>query len=162
MVAASRIEVRAAEFGVASEGTMLHAAGLGSCVALVLFDPMSRVAGLAHIMLPVAPPEKGVVAKPAKFADTAVPLLQRQMRYAGARGALVAKLVGGARMFGSLLGSGANIGERNVQATREALRLAGIPVLGEDVGGDFGRSVYVDSRTFRVIVDSLVRGRREI
>jgi chemotaxis protein CheD len=156
------VAVKAAEFHVAGEGVVLHAAGLGSCVAVMLYDAAARVTGLAHVMLPAAPTQRRCDFKPAKYADTAVPLLQTQMRHAGARGVLVAKLVGGSRMFGSLLGSGVNIGERNVEAAREALRRAGIPVLGEDVGGEYGRSVHVESAAFRVIVTSLSRGKREI
>ena len=74
-----------------------------------------------------------------------------------------AKIVGGASMFGQLVsGAGINVGERNVLATREALAVAGIPVLAEDTGLDYGRSVYFHLDDGRVEVRSLKRGDRVI
>jgi chemotaxis protein CheD len=76
---------------------------------------------------------------------------------------LSAKLVGGASMFGQLIsGTGINVGERNVIATREVLAAAGIPVLAEDTGLDYGRSVYFHLSDGRVEVRSLKRGDRVI
>lgn len=160
-VVAQETVVNVADFAVARHRGVLSTSGLGSCVALVLYDESQRVAALAHILLPAALPSPGPL-RAAKFAETAVPLLMREMRRAGATGALAAKLVGGARMFGSLLASGVNMGERNVAATRRALANARIPVVGEDVGGEHGRNVQVDVATFRVQVTSLERGDRVV
>jgi chemotaxis protein CheD len=158
---ADDLVVNVADFGVARGRGRLVTSGLGSCVALALFDRRECVAGLAHILLPAALPGPGT-PRAAKFADLAVPMLVLEMRRAGATGPLTAKLVGGSRMFGSLLASGVNMGERNVAATRSALRAARIPVVGEDVGGEYGRSIVVDVATFTVHVTSLQRGARVI
>jgi chemotaxis protein CheD len=88
-------------------------------------------------------------------------MLVEAMRRLGARGPLTAKIVGGASMFGTLLPSGGiNMGERNVVSTRQALERNGIPMVGEDTGGDHGRSVYFHVRDGRVLVRSLKKGDR--
>ena len=74
---------------------------------------------------------------------------------------IVAKIAGGASMFGQLVnGTGINVGERNIVATREALARAGIPILAEDTGLDYGRSVYFHLADGRVEVRSLKKGDR--
>lgn len=153
------IVVGVGEFGIAVHRGTLVTAGLGSCVAVALYAPDDRVAALAHILLPSSSMGRAS-ERPAKFADIAVPLLVREMRRHGATAAIVAKIAGGARMFGTLLSSGVNMGERNIEAVRHALAAAGIPVLAEDVGGEHGRSVAVDVATFRTRVTSLDRGDR--
>jgi chemotaxis protein CheD len=82
------------------------------------------------------------------------------MRRLGAAGPFVGKIAGGARMFGSLLASGVNMGKRNVDATRRALKRAGIRLVAEDVGGEHGRSIYFDVATGEVRVHSLQQGDR--
>jgi chemotaxis protein CheD len=136
--------------------------GLGSCVAIVLYDAGARVAGLAHVLLPNDNYSRDR-SRPAKFAESAVPHLVAEMRRAGAGGPLTARLVGGASMFGALLsGSGVNMGERNVVAAREALARARIPVIAEDVGGDYGRSVVLCVQNGSLTVRSMQRGTREL
>lgn len=155
------VSVDVADFAVRrGEGT-LTTTGLGSCVAVMLHDASAAVTGLAHVLLPSSRVARGP-ARPAKFADEAVPCLVDEMRRAGGHGPLQAKLVGGARMFGTLLSSGVNMGERNLEAVRTALEAAGIPVLAEDVGGEHGRNVEVDVATFAVRVTSLQRGDRAL
>lgn len=144
----------------AGEGT-LSTLGLGSCVAIVLYDAGAHVGGLAHVLLP----ESGMSRlheNPARFPETAVPALIERMRALGADPArMTARLVGGASMFSSLLPRGApTIGGRNVEASRRALREAGIAVTGEDVGLEHGRSVYLQIADGQVEVRSLARGSR--
>jgi chemotaxis protein CheD len=152
------IRVKVAEYAVArGEGT-IATLGLGSCVAIMLYAPGARVGALAHVLLPDEDLSRDR-SNPAKFATTAVPMLLGELRARGATGAVVAKIVGGASMFGTLLtGSGLNMGERNLDATRRALAAADIPLVAEDVGGDFGRSVYLHLADGRVTVRSLRRG----
>lgn len=158
----TEIRVKVADWAVAQGQRTIATIGLGSCVAIVLHDAATAVGGLAHILLPEASLSRDQDNR-AKFPDTAVPLLITEMRRLGARGALQAKLVGGASMFGALLPAGGiNMGERNVLATRRALEVAGIRVVAEDTGGDYGRSVYLDVQTGRVLVRSLRRGDRTL
>ena len=154
----TEIRVKVADWAVAQGKQTIATIGLGSCVAIVLHDAAASVGGLAHILLPDASLSRDH-DNLAKFPDTAVPLLVAEMRRLGARGPFKAKLVGGASMFGQLLPAGGiNMGERNVVSTRRALEAAGIPVVADDTGGDYGRSVYLDVATGRVLVRSLRRG----
>jgi chemotaxis protein CheD len=157
--APTEIRVKVADYAVADAGTMLVTVGLGSCVAIALYDPQARVGGLAHVLLPSTGMSQDRTNR-AKFPSTAVPLLCERMQALGARtGRMRAKIVGGASMFTSLLSAtGLQIGERNVVATRAALEHAGIPIVGQEVGGEYGRSVYFDVCDGRVVVKSLRAG----
>jgi chemotaxis protein CheD len=161
-VEAVEIVVNIADFAITSGDAVLVTSGLGSCVAVALHDPEARIAGLAHILLPSAgfgPPS----VHPAKYADSGVAMLAEEMRRLGAKPTrMVARLAGGARMFAALLSSGINMGQRNIDATRKALYKLGIPVVGEDVGGEYGRSVRVAASTGNMTVRSLVGGDREL
>ncbi len=144
----------------AGEGT-LCTLGLGSCVAIVLYDAEARVGGLAHVLLP-EPGMSRLHDNPARFPETAVPALIARMRELGADPArMTARLVGGASMFSSLLPRGTpTIGGRNVDSSRQALQRAGITIAGEDVGMEHGRSVYLHIADGQVEVRSLARGSR--
>lgn len=151
----NRTLVRVAEIGIGDAGELLVAVGLGSCVAILLHDPVAGVGGLAHVLLP-EPRREGHSGSPAKFASTAVPHLVKEM---AARGAspdrLVARLVGGASMFAALLTSGTlHTGARNIAAARAALEEAGIPLLGEDVGLEHGRTVHFHPEDGRTVITS--------
>lgn len=118
--------------------------GLGSCVGVALVDRERAVAGLAHVMLPVA---NAAYSAPAKFADRAVPALLAGVERLGARrDAVVAVLAGGAQMFSGASGpgvAGLDLGARNEAAVRAALADAGVPVRAAATGGGRGRTVRV-------------------
>jgi chemotaxis protein CheD len=157
--APSEIRVKVADYAVAGGSTLLITVGLGSCVAIALYDPQAHVGGLAHVLLPSTGMSQDRSNR-AKFPSTAVPLLCDRMQALGARtGRMRAKIVGGASMFTSLLSAtGLQIGERNVVATRAALEHAGIPIIAQEVGGDYGRSVYFHVDDGRLVVKSLKAG----
>jgi chemotaxis protein CheD len=161
-IGTGEVVVGIADFAVAGGDAVLVTAGLGSCVAVVLHDATTGIAGLAHILLPSAgrgPPS----IHPARYADSGIPLLVDEMRRRGARGdRIVARLAGGARMFTALLSSGINMGQRNVDATRSVLYRVGIPIVAQDVGGEHGRSVRVVAATGVMTIHSLVGGDREL
>lgn len=155
-MSAERIAVRIGEVRVAAAGAVLYTIGLGSCVAIALYDPRARIGGLAHAMLP-EPGNGRRNAPPGRFATTAVGELLGQLEQAGAAPRrLRARLAGGASMFRDLLeGEGLRLGRRNVDAARGALHAAGIPVDGEDVFGTYGRSVYLHTEDGRMLVTSV-------
>lgn len=128
------------------DGTVLTCIGLGSCIGLALIDRRSRIAGLAHVMLPESPVAGPTPPpQPGKFADHAVPALVDALLQAGARKhRLEAVLVGGAQMFAFGAGvAGRDIGTRNEAAVRAELDRARIPVRGAATGGGKGRSMRV-------------------
>jgi chemotaxis protein CheD len=134
--------VKVADWAVDRGDVVLVTLGLGSCVAIMVHDPDTRLGGMAHILLPSKSLARDT-SNPAKFPETAVPLLVERLQTLGAEPRrLVAKLAGGASMFAALMTPGSvQMGERNVAAARAALRAAGIPVAAEAVGGQAGRTV---------------------
>jgi chemotaxis protein CheD len=154
------VRVKVADYAVASDG-LITTIGLGSCVAIVLYDAVARVGGLAHVLLPSESMSRDR-SNPAKFPGTAVPLVLEQMKKLGALPHRIrAKIAGGASMFGNLsLAGGINIGERNVAAVRAALAKSRIELVGEDTGSDHGRSVYFYLADGRVEVRSVRKGSR--
>jgi chemotaxis protein CheD len=150
--------VKVAQAAVGGPDDTLVTLGLGSCVAILLHDAEARVGGLAHVLLP-EPALSRDQGNASKFATTAVPALVQEMARMGARpGRLKARLVGGAAMFQTLMVPGSlNMGARNIIASRQALEQAGIPVVGEEVGGDYGRSVRFYVGAGRTTVSSVGR-----
>lgn len=149
----SEIQVGIADYKVARNPGRLITLGLGSCVGVSLYDPVVKVGGLLHVMLPDST-QFNNVTKPAKFADLGIPLMIKSMQLTGAiAGRLQAKLVGGAQMFSGLDDKlTLNIGQRNTEKSREVLKKLGIPVLCEEVGGNRGRTVILDTQTGEVYV----------
>jgi chemotaxis protein CheD len=125
----------------------------------VLYDAQAHVGGLAHVLLPNQAMSRDKT-NPAKFPSTAVPLVIDEMCKLGAApGRISAKIVGGASMFGALIPSGGiNIGERNVLAVREVLAEVKVPIVAEDTGGDYGRSVFLHLGDGHVEVRSVRKG----
>ena len=160
----TEVRVKVADYAVRKGGHVIATIGLGSCVAIALYDREAKVGGLAHILLPSMAMSRET-SNPAKFPQTIVPIMLDEMRRLGSASSarISAKIVGGASMFGQLVsGTGINVGERNVAATREVLAAANIPLLAEDTGLDYGRSVYFHIDDGRVEVRSLKKGDRVI
>jgi chemotaxis protein CheD len=161
---APRLLVGISEIEVARPPSTLGALGLGSCVAIILYDAEAKVGGLAHVLLPSPSVGRRNQESPGRYAPTAVEALMTRMRALGASAPrLTARLVGGASMFAGLQPPGTiQMGERNVHAAREALRRHGIRLIGEVVGGDFGRSVELDIESGTVRVSSYQHGTTEL
>lgn len=134
-------------YAVAADGETLVAYGVGTCVAVGLFDSTSRVAALAHTVLPREPTAS--TAPPGKFADTTVQAMLRDMVDRGAGyGSIRAWLVGGATVFPMAdLDLPPDVGEATAAAAREQLAALDVPVVAEAVGGDDGRTVEFDITT---------------
>lgn len=151
--------VRVADLQVGVAEDVLVTVGLGSCVAIVLYDPVARVGGMAHVLLP-SPALIRDDANPAKFPQTAVPrLLELMNARGGSPRRYTGRLVGGASMFASLAPPGTiQMGDRNVVASRQALNLNGIPLTGEAVGGDYGRTARLLVADGTLEVSSVAHG----
>ncbi|MCI8791905.1 MAG: chemotaxis protein CheD [Eubacterium sp.] len=142
------IMVGMADLNIGRAPDILTTVGLGSCIGLTLYDPVTKVGGLVHYMLPDS---KAVSnnSNIAKFADTGVQELLKRVTMAGAnRGRLVAKIAGGAKMFAvtqeSNIGS---VGERNSFAAKQLLHQLNIRLIAEDTGLNFGRTVELHCDT---------------
>jgi chemotaxis protein CheD len=151
----TQLSVGIGELVVGTGDQLLVTIGLGSCVAIALHDAEQGIGALAHILLPHTALTAGPPL-PAKVPSTAVPAMLERMQALGASNRINARLVGGASMFASLLPPGSvGLGKRNVQAARAACVGAGLPVVGEVVGGDYGRSVYFDVRSGKIQVRTI-------
>ena len=156
----NELVVKVADAKVGMAGDVLVTYGLGSCVAIMLYDAKVLVGGMAHILLPTPS-----LAKPGasaqKFPETAIPLVLEEMTSLGANPQRVtARVVGGAAMFGNMVPAGSiQMGERNLVACRRTLN---IPVVGEAVGGSFGRSVHFHVDTGVVSISSVKAGVHQI
>jgi len=153
------IIVRVADLRVGSKDDVLVTIGLGSCVAVVLHDPVARIGGLAHVLLPSTALSRKDDS-PAKFPQTAVPRLLELMAQLGANSRRVtARLAGGASMFASLAAPGTiQMGERNTVACRQVLMEHGVPIVAQATGGDYGRTVKLWVADGRVEVSSVSHG----
>jgi len=124
--------------------------GLGSCIGLTLYDPNLKLGAMVHIMLPES---GGREDRPGKYADTAVPLIIKELVALGCKNrSIVAKIAGGACMF-EYFGTGLNIGKRNADKVRILLQECHIQLAAEDVGGKVGRSVtFLPADNGRVLI----------
>ena len=158
------IKVGMADMKVGRGDDKLITYGLGSCVGLVIYDEDSRIAGLAHIMLPERTSNPSTGSKVAKFADRAVRELIARLIEGGAfRARLKAKIVGGAEMFSfANTDLKASIGSRNIEAVKKHLKNEGIRVVGEDTGSNYGRTLELEAGTGKVTVRTIGSGVIEI
>jgi chemotaxis protein CheD len=132
---------------------VLKAYGLGSCVAVALYDPEARIGGLGHMLLPNRP-KKNPLGSESKFVDAGIVQMVDELVRSGAhRENLIAKVTGGANMFETSYQTLINsIGARNARSARDTLTSLNIPILGEEVGGNRGRTVAFDLATGNMMV----------
>ncbi len=125
---------------------------LGSCIAVIIYDPVAHVGGLLHYMLPDSKMDaaKGQ-QQPCMFADTGIPLLFRTAYQAGAvKERIKVTALGGAHS--NQAADTFNIGKRNDMAMRKILWKAGVLVHHEDVGGTAPRTARLEINSGRVLV----------
>lgn len=132
---------------------VLKAYGLGSCLAVALHDPSTGLGGLGHMLLPHRP-AKTPLGSECKYVDAGICQMVDELVRAGAnRDRLVAKVVGGANMFESAYQTLINsIGARNAKSARETLAELCIPLVGEELGGNRGRTVEFDLASGNMMV----------
>jgi chemotaxis protein CheD len=130
-------------------GTVFIAPSLGSCIGLAIYDPESKVGGMAHIVLPDSTKITKENETPGKYADTAVPEMLKKMLSIGAnKNKFIIKIAGGAQMFNLQKGSNVlNIGFRNIIAVKTALSKEGLKIVKSDTGGNKGRTFKLDVQT---------------
>jgi chemotaxis protein CheD len=157
------IKVGMADLQIGRDPCMLTTLGLGSCVGISLFDRSTKISGMAHIMLPSSKQARDNT-NIAKFADTGIVFLLNNMIKIGAnRSSIVAKLAGGAQMFAfKEVSDIMRIGDRNVDASKEILNMLKIPVLAEDVRGNYGRTIELYSADGSVLIKTIGHGTRTI
>lgn len=158
------VKVGMADLNVLMGTGTLKTTGLGSCVGLTLYDRSKKIAGMAHVMLPSSDIAREGQLNIAKYADTAIPELMKRMRQLGSDlSRLEAKLAGGAQMFAFAANSDTmRIGPRNVESCKEVLDKFRIPIIAEDTGGNFGRTIELLGENGTLIIRSVQHGVKEL
>lgn len=157
------IKVGMADLRVCISPNAVTTLGLGSCVGIAIRDPVTKIGGLAHIMLPDSTQISNNSNIP-KFADTGITELVRQMVAKGAKQSrMVAKIAGGAQMFSFQNKSEmVRIGERNVEATKKKLAQLKIPILAQDTGDSYGRTVIFYPETGDFVIKAVGKVQKTI
>lgn len=152
------IKVGMADLKVCISPDKITTLGLGSCVGIAIRDPETGIGGLAHIMLPDSTQIKEN-SNIAKFADTGIEELVRCIvKAGGSRRRLVAKIAGGAQMFAFQNNSNlVRVGERNVEASKAKLKELGIPILAQDTGENYGRTVVFSPENGEFLIRAVGR-----
>lgn len=147
------IRVGMADLNICRSPDAITTLGLGSCVGAVIFDPTHKIAGLAHVMLPDSTSVRNN-SNVAKFADTGLEELYRRMIKIGAsKVGLKAKIAGGAQMFAFNANNDMlRVGDRNVEAVKKKLAQLGIPIIAQDTGKNFGRTIEFYPETGELLV----------
>ena len=160
---ADLIRVGMADYKVGRAPSTIISYGLGSCIGISLYDPQTKAGGLLHIMLPDSTQARPT-DNPAKFADTGLPLMLRDVLELGAsRSRLVAKIAGGAQMFAFANATDImRVGARNAEAAKKILKELNIRLLSEDTGGNYGRKVQIDLNDGVYKVKTIDKGEKEI
>lgn len=150
------IKVGMADLKIAKAPDSLTTLGLGSCIGLTFFDPVLKVGGMVHYMLPDSTKLKNN-SNIAKFGDTGIKELYRLMLAEGAQPRrMVAKIAGGAKMFEvSGLSEVGNVGERNTQEAKLMLKELKIPLIAEDTGLNYGRTVELNCETGEFLIKAV-------
>ncbi|GAB2563341.1 chemotaxis protein CheD [Gracilibacillus alcaliphilus] len=155
------VKIGIADLKVTKAPNTLKTSGLGSCVGVVIYN--SKVAGLAHVMLPDSTSSKRPISNKLKYADTAVDMLMEELKKRGiSRTGLKAKLAGGAHMFSNQNSNMLKIGERNVEAVLRKLKEYQIRVVAKDVGGSKGRTIEFNIDTGMLEIRTVHEGVSQI
>ncbi len=157
------IKVGMADLNICVSPDSITTLGLGSCVGIAIRDPVTKIGGLAHIMLPDSTAIRNNSNIP-KFADTGIEELVNQIVARGAnRSRLVAKIAGGAQMFAFQSKSDmVRVGDRNVEASKKKLQELKIPILAEDTGENFGRTVIFYPETGDFVIRAVGKPEKTI
>lgn len=152
---ANIVKVGMADLNVCKSPDGITTLGLGSCVGICIRDPIAKVGGMAHAMLPDST-QIANNSNRAKFADTGIDdLVKKIIALGGVKSRLEAKLAGGAQMFEFQNKSDmVRVGERNVQASKKKLKELGIPLRAEDTGLNYGRTIIYYPEDGRLVIRS--------
>ncbi len=149
------LHVNTADLAVGDRQVAITTGSIGSCVIIVLWDPQSRIGGLAHAMLPHRRADDDR-SHPAKYIDEAIDSLLGEVIKLGARREhLQAKIIGGATMF-QKISTPDCVGRRNVAAAQEKLKELDIFIEKEDTGGNSGRTVTFEVASGVVNIHSVI------
>jgi chemotaxis protein CheD len=127
---------------------------LGSCIGIAVYDPIARVGGLLHYMLPdSALDERKAKDNPAMFADSGIPALFKACYGLGAeKKRMIVKVAGGASILDDT--NFFRIGQKNIMAMRKIFWKNNVMITAEDTGANHNRTVRLEMATGKTFVRS--------
>jgi chemotaxis protein CheD len=154
------IEIPMGGLGITTSEKKTLKTFVGSCVAVCVYDTVTKVAGMAHVMLPKNNTSNPIPKPEGKFADVALKILLERLVANGAdTNRLKAKMAGGANVFRNEGKQNTfNIGGRNIEAIRSILKEKKIPIISEDVGSNNGRWVAFDASSGEMTIKERTKG----
>jgi len=159
----SEIVIGISDFKVSNDANdILVTYALGSCIGVAVYDPVVKVGGLLHFMLPESSldPQKAG-ENPAMFADTGIPLLFKSCYKFGAdKKRMVVKIAGGASILDDA--NFFRIGQKNITAVRKLFWKNNLLIEGEDTGSNYNRTIYIHISTGKVFLKTAHNGMREL
>ena len=137
-----------ADIIVAASPKILVCKGVGSCIAVTMYDKATKSGGLAHAMLPKQQ-NYSLESNTGKYVDSAIEhLLSRMQKNGVKKENIEVKIIGGADMFPTLsMDSGAKVGDKNISVAESTLKRLGLNLAKKECGGTSGRTVAFDLAT---------------
>lgn len=157
------IEVNMAAMEIAQSPARLITRGLGSCLGITLYDPGKKIGGMVHPMLPDIDKAK-IKSNPSRFVNSAIRNMCAELEKRGcARNQLIAKIFGGAHMFGFITADSIlNVGQKNIEVAQTIFKEMGITVVASEIGGSFGRTIELNLEDGKVLVKTVSWGEKEV
>ena len=157
------LEVGISDRKIASTPAKLITRGLGSCLGITLYDPVKRIGGMAHAMLPDI---NNALANsnPLRFVNYVIQNTVEELEKCGcSKTRIEAKLFGGAHMFGFISSESVlNVGDKNIEMAKAILAEIGIKISADETSGTFGRTITLDLETGKVLIRTVAWGEREV
>ncbi|MDD5079273.1 MAG: chemotaxis protein CheD [Candidatus Omnitrophica bacterium] len=157
------IEVQMADMQFGQAPAILITRGLGSCLGITFYDPAQKIGAMAHAMLPDINIAK-IKSNLNRFVNSAIAAMLAEFEKRGCpKGRIVAKLFGGAHMFSFISSDSVlNVGQKNIDTALVVLKEHNIKIVGQEVGGTFGRTIELNLETGVVLVKTVSWGEKEV
>jgi chemotaxis protein CheD len=157
------IEVQMAQMQIGQAPAVLVTKGLGSCLGITFWDPGKKIGAMAHPMLPDFDKAR-VKSNPSRFVNSAITNMLLEMEKKGcSRSRIVVKMFGGAHMFSFInTDSVLNVGQKNIEMALIILKELNLKISGQEVGGTFGRTIFLNLDDGKVLVKTVSWGEKEV
>ncbi len=157
------IEVQMAQMQISEAPGILVTKGLGSCLGITFFDPVRKIGAMAHPMLPDFNKAR-VKSNPNRFVNSVIVNILEELKKRGCFCSRIEiKMFGGAHMFSFInTDSVLNVGQKNIEMALATFKELNIKLIGQEVGGTFGRTISLNLTTGKVIVRTVSWGEKEV
>lgn len=157
------IEVQMAQMVISQAPSVLVTKGLGSCLGITFFDPFRKIGAMAHPMLPDFSKSRAQV-NPNRYVNSVIKSTLEELKNKGCSSSrLEIKIFGGAHMFRCInTDSVLNVGQRNTEIAWAVFKELGLNILGQEVGGTFGRTIFLNLETGKVLIKTISWGEKEV